>query len=156
MSIYIIDIRSLNFDFINLKSISQSYQKIMGCCQDRPNNILRANELRPLTKAPSLILTQRAQVMEPMKISIIGDIDKMDFMDDFPQPMPSITQIDSKFAAKQISSRELKETRDLKLTQLSETIIIDMRSGTFLQSPLKPMSERRSSKNLNQKFIEML
>ncbi|CAK89280.1 unnamed protein product (macronuclear) [Paramecium tetraurelia] len=137
----------------------------MGCCQDRPNTTLRANELRPLTKAPSLILTHKAQVMEPMKISIIGDIDQMDFMDEFPQPMPSITQIDSKFAAKQMSSREFKETRDLvmeqflsfqKLTQISETIIIDMRSGTFLQSPLKPMSERHSSKNLNSKFIGML
>ncbi|CAD8126407.1 unnamed protein product [Paramecium sonneborni] len=151
-----IDIHLLNIDFINLKSISLSYQKIMGCCQDRPNMTLKANELRPLTKAPSLILTQRAQVMEPMRISIIGDVDKLDFMDEFLQPMPSITQIDSKFPTKQMSSRELKETRDLKLTQISETIIIDMRSGTFLQSPLKPMSERRSSKNLNQKFLEML
>ncbi|CAD8127532.1 unnamed protein product [Paramecium sonneborni] len=151
-----IDIHSLKIDFINLKSISLSYQKIMGCCQDRPNITLKANELRPLIKAPSLILTQRAQVMEPMRISIIGDVDKMDFMDEFPQPIPSITQIDSKFPTKQISSRELRETKELKFTQISETIIIDMRSGTHLQSPLKPVLERNSSKNLNQKFIDML
>ncbi|CAD8212017.1 unnamed protein product [Paramecium pentaurelia] len=128
----------------------------MGCCQDRPTIILKGNELKHPIKEPSIVLTKRAQILEPIKISIMGDIDQMDFIDEFPIQMPSITQIDSKLPNKLMISGDLKETKDFKSTLISDTIIIDMRSGTLLQSPLKQMSERNSSKNLNKKFLEML
>ncbi|CAK94329.1 unnamed protein product (macronuclear) [Paramecium tetraurelia] len=128
----------------------------MGCCQDRINVTLKANEVKPLAKAPIIFHPHKGQSMEPMKISIIGDMDKMDIFDDFPSAMPSITQIDQKTTSKLILSREFKETKELKSTSISETVIIDLRSASCLQSPLKPITERRSSKNLNQKFIGML
>ncbi|CAK67175.1 unnamed protein product (macronuclear) [Paramecium tetraurelia] len=128
----------------------------MGCCQDRPTITLKANELRHKIKVPSIVLSQRGLTMEPLKISILGDIDKMDFLDEIPQQIPSITQIDSKIPIKFTTSGDLKETKELKSTQISDTIIIDMRSGTLLQSPLRSKQERNSSKNLNQKFLDML
>ncbi|CAD8211420.1 unnamed protein product [Paramecium octaurelia] len=128
----------------------------MGCCQDRPTITLKANELRHTIKVPSIVLSQRGQTLEPLKISILGDIDQMDFIDEIPQQIPSITQIDSKIPNKFTTSGDLKETKELKSTQISDTIIIDMRSGTLLQSPLKSKQERNSSKNLNQKFLDML
>ncbi|CAD8127875.1 unnamed protein product [Paramecium sonneborni] len=128
----------------------------MGCCQDRINVTLNANEIKPQIKAPIIFHPYKGQKIEPMKISIIGDLDKMEIFDDPQLAMPSITQIDQKLTSKLFFSREFKETKELKSTQISETVIIDMRSGSYLQSPLKPLTERRSSKNLNQKFIGML
>ncbi|CAD8188316.1 unnamed protein product [Paramecium octaurelia] len=103
----------------------------MGCCQHQSYTQSQQNVDVQLKSC------LRERKIEPLQISVIGDSDRMEFMDEGPQ-----------FEA--TSLKEIQSPNILKFP--SESVIIDLRSGTSLASPIR----RKSSKNLNQKFIEML
>ncbi|CAD8102845.1 unnamed protein product [Paramecium primaurelia] len=103
----------------------------MGCCQHQSYTQSQQNfDLKQKS-----CLNERK--IEPLRILVIGDSDRMEIMDEGLQ-------------FEQTSLKEIQSPNILKFP--SESVIIDLRSGTSLASPIR----RKSSKNLNQKFIEML
>lgn len=54
----------------------------MGCCQDRMHVTIRADELRPLSKAQPFYSSPKVQLIQQKNISIVGDLDRMDIMDE--------------------------------------------------------------------------
>ncbi|CAD8101715.1 unnamed protein product [Paramecium sonneborni] len=103
----------------------------MGCCQNR--SLLQYQEIE---NHKSSVNRNKIQ-LEPLLIAVIGDSDRLDMMDDI-------------FKIQQTSIKEIQSPNNLKMP--SESVIIDLRSGTSLASPIR----QKSSKNLNQKFLEML
>jgi hypothetical protein len=69
----------------------------MGCCQDRMHVTNRADELRPLSKAPPIYSSPKVQLIQQKNISIVGDLDRMEMMDEVDQKFPSLTQIDNNY-----------------------------------------------------------
>ncbi|CAK95138.1 unnamed protein product (macronuclear) [Paramecium tetraurelia] len=103
----------------------------MGCCQNRPFMQQQHNGNHKSQTYPNKMK------LEPLLIAVIGDSDRMDMMDEI-------------FFIKQTSIKEIHSPCHLRFP--SESVIIDLRSGTSLASPPR----QKSSKNLNQRFLEML
>ncbi|CAD8108917.1 unnamed protein product [Paramecium sonneborni] len=103
----------------------------MGCCQNRLLLEYQKNELQKYKAKRNKIK------LEPLCISVIGDSEGLDMMDDL-------------LKIKQTSLKETQSQINQKMP--SESVIIDLRSGTSLASPQR----EKSSKNLNQRFLQML